>query len=223
MTQTEDAPVIPLWMAGHAYLTLTPAFGEVRDARSGALLRRTPLCGEREARQLVAAANAALPDWRALGEAARGALLTVLADALAGYTVHFAQLIVQESGVDDEGARAEVAAAVEVLRAASVSAAGGVLAVIAGRPAPLLSFVRLAAPAWRSGAAVVVRPDPRCPSVAVALAELTARCAFPAGVCNVLHGGVAAVDGLRATGAVMSEMSAGDGAQRRAAGAQEAR
>lgn len=202
MTQTDDAPVIPLWIAGHAFLTLTPAFHDVRDARSGAVLRRTPLCGESEARQAVAAANSALAGWQAQAVAARAALLAALADALAGYGAHFARLIAEESGADDESARAEVAAALAVLRTApAVDFAGaGVQALIARCQAPLLSLVRFAAPALCAGAALIVRPDPQSPSVSLALAELTARCAFPPGVFNVLHGDAAAVDGLRACG-----------------------
>lgn len=204
MTQSEDAPAIPLWIAGHAFLTLTPAFQEVRDARSGVLLRRTPLCGVNEVRQAVAAANAALPAWQAHGEATRSALLTQLADALAGYAGHFAQLIAEESGADDECAHAEVAAAVELLRAAPAGQVDGVLAVIGGRQTPLLGIVRLAAPAWRAGAALVVRPDPHCPSPSVALAELMTRGAFPPGVCNVVHGDAAVVGGLRACGIALA-------------------
>lgn len=200
MTQTDDAPVLPLWIAGHAYLTLAPAFHDVRDARSGALLRRTPLCGASDTQRAVAAAQAALASWQALTVAARAALLAALADALAGYDAHFARLIAEESGADDEAADAEVAAALAVLRAAPAGDAAGVQAIVARCRAPLLALVRVAAPALCAGAALIVRPDPQSPSASVALAELTARCAFPPGVFNVVHGDAAVVDGLRACG-----------------------
>lgn len=43
---------------------------------------------------------------------------------------------------------------------------------------------------------VIVRPSQDTPSALLALAELTACCGFPPGVFSILHGAVAAIDGL---------------------------
>ena len=44
MTETDEILAIPLWINGHAYLTMAPAFFDVRAPRSGQIKRRTPLC-----------------------------------------------------------------------------------------------------------------------------------------------------------------------------------
>jgi len=67
---------------------------------------------------------------------------------------------------------------------------------------PLLAPLRLAVPSLMAGAVVVIRPSPETPSALFALAELTARCGFPDGVLNIVHGGEAVVDGLRASSGV---------------------
>jgi succinate-semialdehyde dehydrogenase/glutarate-semialdehyde dehydrogenase len=198
MTDVDEPLAIPLWINGHAYLTLAPAFLDVRNPASGEVLRRTPLCGAGEAQEAVAAANAALATWRGKTEAARAALLAAVGEALAAYAGHFVGLIVEETGQDRELAAAEVAQATALLRCAWAGEACGVVAIVGHGQAPLLSSLRLAVPALMAGAAVVVKPSPEAPSAIFALAELTGRCGFPGGVFNILQGGEAALDGLRA-------------------------
>lgn len=195
----DDALAIPLWINGHAYLTLAPAFLDVRNPASGELLRRTPLCGASAAHQALTAAGAAAASWAARPAAERAALLGALGEALDAYAAHFARLIVEESGLDAALAAAEVAAAVALLRSPPVGAAAvPVLAVVA--QAPLLSPLQTAVPALMAGATLVIRPLPQTPSALFALAELSGRCAFPAGVLNVVHGGDEVVAGLRDAG-----------------------
>lgn len=202
MMHVDDPLVIPLWINGHPYLTMAPAFLDVRDPSTGAVLRRTPLCGAVEAQRAVSAATGALAAWAALSDAARAALLVAVGDALAGYAGHFARLIVEESGQDGALAAAEVADAVALLRSAGSGTASGVVAIVGGAQGPLLSLLRLAVPALMAGATVVICPMPQAPSAIFALAELTGRCAFPDGAFNVLQGGEAAVEGLRAVAGV---------------------
>lgn len=197
MLQPEKPPAIPLWINGRAYLTMAPAFLDVRDPRSGMILRRTPMCGHDAAEAAMEAARAACGGWATQPAAARAALLAAVADALAGYGSHFARLIAEESGLDTALASAEVSAAVALLRDPPAIPAAGVYAVIGNAAEPLLAALRLAVPVLMAGAVVVVRPSPETPSALFALAELTGRCGFPAGVFNILHGGEAALDALR--------------------------
>ena len=60
MHLTDIPPALPLWRDGHAYLTVTPAFLDVRNPRSGEVLRRIPLCAADEAHKALASAQAAL-------------------------------------------------------------------------------------------------------------------------------------------------------------------
>jgi succinate-semialdehyde dehydrogenase/glutarate-semialdehyde dehydrogenase len=213
MTESDEILAIPLWINGHAYLTMAPAFFDVRDVRSGKVRRRTPLCGAAEALAAVESAHNALAAWAALTVEARATLLAALADALAGYAEHFAGLIAEETGKDAVAAAAEVSAALQVLRTATASTAatgGGVVAVVSDDRAPLLGPLRQAAPALLAGATLVLKPSPKAPSAVFALAELTARSGFPGGVVNILQGDLAAIEGLCAAAEVSLLLFAGD-------------
>ncbi|WP_184415052.1 aldehyde dehydrogenase family protein [Rhodocyclus tenuis] len=200
MSGSHDALVIPLWIGGHAYLTMVQEFCEVRDAASGEVLRRTPLAGASEAQAAADAALQAKPAWAALAANERAAHCVAAAEVLAGYAEHFAGLIGAESGFDAATASAEIAAAVAALYGASAATdavtAPGVLALVAGRGSPLAAPLARALPALLAGSALVFRPSPHEPSALFALAEVLAEAGLPGGVFNVVHGDEAAVAGL---------------------------
>lgn len=212
MNMAPDGPMaIPMWVNGHAYLTVTESFFDVIDAQTGDAVRRVPLCGASEAAEAANAAKAAQPAWAALAVAERQAHLSALADALAGYAGHFAKLVWQETGKSEADAAAEVEAAVAALRSWSAGEAG-VVAVLADASHPLAATVQLAASALAAGATVVVKPSPKAPSAVFALCELSARAGWPAGVLNLLQGDEAAIDGLCASSAIDRVAYAGDAA-----------
>lgn len=210
MEETEEPMVIPLWINGHAYLTMAERFFDVRNPQTGEVLRRIPMCGAGDAEKAVAAAQGALSGWAAESAAGRAALLVAVGDALEGYASHFAGLIVEETGRAADFAAEEVRAAVAMLRTPAASDVSGVLAVVGDDSAPLLGTLGHAIPALLVGATVVVKPSPKAPSTVFALAELTARAGFPAGVFNVLQGDEAAVEGLCAAGGVSALHFSGD-------------
>ncbi|HZX32757.1 MAG TPA: aldehyde dehydrogenase family protein [Rhodocyclaceae bacterium] len=223
MNMAPDGPMaIPLWVNGHAYLTVTESFFDVIDAQTGDAVRRVPLCGAAEAAEAANAAQAAQPAWAALTGAERQVHLTALADALAGYAGHFAKLVRQETGKSEADAAAEVDAAVAALRG-SVAGEPGVVAVLADAGRPLAATAELAASALAGGAAVVVKPSPKAPSAVFALCELSARAGWPAGVLNLLQGDEAAIDGLCASPAIGRVAYAGDAALGQKIGAIAAR
>jgi succinate-semialdehyde dehydrogenase / glutarate-semialdehyde dehydrogenase len=209
MDEVDVVPAIPLWIDGHAYLTVAPAFHEVRNAQSGEVLRRTPLCDASVAQHAVAVAQAAAAAWAAQAPGERDALLVALADALSGYASHFAALLAEETGAPVLAAT-DVAQAVALLRGTeppaayeAVGASAGVTPVtciVGAASAPMYGALRLAVPVLRAGGTVIVKPDPATPSALYALAELTARCGFPGGVFNIVHGDAAIADALRALG-----------------------
>lgn len=199
MTPENDAPLaLPLWINGHAYLTMAETFQDVTNPRTGQVLRRTPLCGADAAAKAVAAAQALLPKWALDQDGARQNLFLAMADALEGYAAHFAGLIVEESGKDEAAAVAEVAAAVALLRDpwSLTLMAGTVAAVVSDERDPLLGVLSVAVPALFAGGVVVAKPGPRAPSAAFAFAELASRAGLPDGAFNILQGDEAAVDGL---------------------------
>ena len=62
-----DGPkAIPLWIRGHAFLTVSDRFHDVVDPLTGEALYRVPLCGASEAAEAVASARNAQPGWAAL-------------------------------------------------------------------------------------------------------------------------------------------------------------
>jgi succinate-semialdehyde dehydrogenase/glutarate-semialdehyde dehydrogenase len=211
MFSADETPVLPLWINGRASLTVTAAYCPVSNPLSGQRLRRTPLCGATEARYAVDSARASQSAWAALGAQARADLLRGLGDALAGYAAHFAAILTEETGLAESAAASEVAASVALLRAASTTQAeladplgGGLPAVVGVTDAPFHAALLAAFPALLSGQAVIVCPPPSAPSSLFALAELSARCAFPAGVFNILYGDDALLDALRAAGIGLS-------------------
>jgi acyl-CoA reductase-like NAD-dependent aldehyde dehydrogenase len=212
MLETDDPLAIPLWINGHAYLTMAPTFLDVRNPVSGEILRRTPLCAAGEAQKAAEAAQAALPLWAAQTTVARGALLSALGDALAAYAGHFARLITEETGKEADAALAEVNAVVTLLHGAIEDGASGVVAIVSDDSAPLLGALSRAIPALLAGATLVLKPSPKAPSPVFAVAELTARSGFPDGVFNVLQGDEAAVEGLCASAVVSLLMFSGNAA-----------
>jgi succinate-semialdehyde dehydrogenase/glutarate-semialdehyde dehydrogenase len=197
MPPAEDILALPLWINGRAYLTVTPSFQPVCAAGQGEVLRRIPLCGAAEVRVALQSAQAASAAWMALAIHVRAALLMALGEALERYAAHFSSVIVEESGKPETAAAKEVAAVVGLLRNAQEASSSGVLAIVGEASDPLLGALSLAIPAWLAGACVVFRSPPFAPSALFALAELSGRCGFPAGVFNVLHGNETVVDELR--------------------------
>ena len=109
----------------------------------------------------------------------------------------------EESGKEAASADGEVARAVALLQGAEAGDAAdqidrpGVIGIVGDSKAPLLGALQIAVPTLLAGSVVVIKPNPETPSAIFALAELTGRCGFPGGVFSILHGGEAAVEGLR--------------------------
>lgn len=186
---------IPMWVNGHAFLTVSDSFFDVINPATGDVVRRVPLCGASEAAEAVLAARTAQPAWAEMGLPARRVCLNHLAEALEGYAAHFAKLLVAETAVDEAQAMVEVAIAVEALRGTAVGDTGVVgLVLDAGRP--LAALAEAMVPALMAGATLVVKPSPKAPSAAFALCELASRVEWPAGVFNLLQGDAAAIAGL---------------------------
>jgi acyl-CoA reductase-like NAD-dependent aldehyde dehydrogenase len=203
MLLTPDGPpALPSWIHGRAFLTLTPQFFDVHDAISGELVRRTPLCGAQEAAEAVAAALDAAPGWAAQSAVARQKRLFAWGAELKHYRDHFATLIRQESGKEENTAQSEVEEAVAILQnaqgddAARQNGAEPIVLIAWDAQDPLSAAVRLAAPVLRGGSAVILKPSPRAPAAAYALAELSARIGIPPGVVNLLQGDEAALKAL---------------------------
>lgn len=194
----QGAPALPLWIGGHAFLTVTEAFFDVRAA-DGKVLRRVPLCGAAEVATAVDNAQAAVPAWRALDASARAAAFATLHDLLARYRGHLARLLVEEAGLSEAAADAEMGralAAVSGILPTPAGCGGDVVAVLNDQSAPLAEPLACTVEALLAGNAVLLKPSPKAPSALLALAELFTRAGFPAGTVNLVQGDEAAVRAL---------------------------
>lgn len=199
MIRSPDVPpAVPSWIDGRAYLAVPSRFTEVRERGVGQVLRRSPLGGAHEAARAVESAQKALTDWAVVSITDRIAMLKQLADSLDTYAEHLAGLLVEESGWTEEGARADVSEAATCLREARPSGQIGVVAIGIDSSPLLHDWLPQVVGPLLAGASVIVKPDPRAPSVTVAFAELTARTGLPAGVFNVLQGDAQTLAALRA-------------------------
>lgn len=195
---TEGPMALPLWINGHAYLTVCDTFFDVTQPQTGAVLRRVPLAGADEAATAVAAAMAAQAAWAAMPMPARRVCLSDLAAQLLQYRAHIAALLAEETGLSLPEAETEVEAAAAALQADQVGESG-VQAIVLDTVQPLWHAAAALAPAALAGATLVFKPSPRAPAAIFVLCELTARAGWPAGVVNLLQGDLAALEGLCAT------------------------
>lgn len=200
MLTSSDAPALPLWIGGRAYLTMAPAFRDLQSA-DGQVLRRVPLCGADEVAVAVDGARLPLPTWSAADVESRRGCVAAVADGLEHYAGHFAKLLMEETGRDEAAAQAEVAATIAGLRAlpaprVAPRLAPRLVAAITDNRAPLLAPALLAGAALAAGAVVVLKPSPLAPSCALAVAELFTRAGLSDGACNLVQGDEAAVAAL---------------------------
>ena len=161
----------------------------------------------------VRAARAAQPDWAAQPYDVRAGVLRAAAAELQSRADEFSELLVRETGCIAGKAAYEIgAAANELFEAAALTSRPiaqiipshnptrvsvaerlprGVVGCITPWNFPLVLGMRIVAPALALGNAVVLKPSPETPlSGGLVLAELFATAGLPAGLLQVLPGGV---------------------------------
>lgn len=166
--------------------------------------------GADDANAAIAAAEAALPAWRAMTAKARGRLLMRWQQLMLEHADDLAQILTAENGKPLAEAKGEVlygASFVEWFaeegkriygdvipphladkRLIVLKQAVGVAAAITPWNFPNAMITRKAAPALAAGCTVVLKPAEQTPLSALALAVLAERAGIPAGVFNVVTG-----------------------------------
>ncbi|MFN8110709.1 MAG: aldehyde dehydrogenase family protein [Thermoleophilia bacterium] len=187
----------------------TAAWMPVDNPATGEVIAEVASATPDDALRAVAAAQAALPGWRATPPLERGALLARLARVLDEEAPRIAELIHTEEGKPLGEAQAEVARANEVVHHFAAEAerlwsmhlpAGpgglgstvrpdshGVVAAITPWNFPVALVVWKLAPALAAGCTLVVKPAQEAPLAAWAVCELAAR-VLPPGVVNCVTG-----------------------------------
>lgn len=193
--------------------------GEWRDAdhggrhavfnpATGELITEVPDMGADETRAAIAAAEAALPAWRARPAKERSNLLRKWFDLVMANQEALAQLMTAEQGKPLAEARGEVAYGASFIewfaeegkrvygetipaptadrRLFVLRQPVGVVAAITPWNFPVAMITRKVAPALAVGCTAVVKPAEATPLCALALAALAQEAGIPAGVLNIV-------------------------------------
>jgi len=182
----------------------------VKNPADNEILAQVADCGVAETRRAVAAAEAALPGWRAKTAASRARILRRWHDLILENAEDLALLMTLEQGKPLAESRGEVrygATFIEWFAEEGKRAYGdvipphqaglrllvtrqpvGVVAAITPWNFPNAMITRKVAPALAAGCTVVLKPSEETPLSALALAELALRAGFPPGVLNIVTG-----------------------------------
>ncbi len=180
----------------------------VTNPADGAEIGRVPDMGAAETRRAVAAAETALPAWRARTAKERAAVLRRWYELMLGHSEDLARLMTAEQGKPLPESRGEVAYGASFVewfaeegkrvygdvipahaadkRIVTLKQPVGVFAAITPWNFPIAMITRKVAPGLAAGCTAVVKPAEDTPLSALALAELAARAGLPAGVLNVV-------------------------------------
>lgn len=201
MLTPEGPSALPLWINGHAFLTMVKQFHNVQSPSTGEALRCVPLCGADEVSTAIQANQAAQADWAKLQADERQSIVRQLGEQLNHYAGHFAKIMVEETGFSQTQADEEVRQAVAHCLAVPPSNPAtqpSTVVVLTDGEAPLALPLMEIAQALVNGQCVLVKTSIKSPSALYAIAELSTRVGLPAGVFNLIHGDEAAVDALAA-------------------------
>ena len=189
----------------------------VHNPANGEQLGTVPDMGAEDARKAIAAAEAALPAWRAKTGKERSGILRKWNDLILANLEDLALILTSEQGKPLAESKGEVtigAAYVEWFaeeakriygdtiptpwpdrRILVIKQAVGVCAAITPWNFPHSMITRKVSPALAAGCTVILKPAGQTPYSALALAELAERAGFPKGVLNILTGDAPAIGG----------------------------
>ncbi|WP_341270594.1 NAD-dependent succinate-semialdehyde dehydrogenase [Morganella morganii] len=203
---------------------------DVTNPATGGLITRVSDLGAHETRLAIAAAENALPGWRALTAKARAQILRRWFFLVMENQEELAQLLSLEQGKPlaeslgeiaygasfiewfaEEGKRVygeTIPATQSGQRIATIRQPIGVVGAITPWNFPNAMITRKAAPALAAGCTMVLKPAAETPLSALALAALAEQAGIPAGVLNVVTGlDAAAIGGELTTSPVVRKIS----------------
>ncbi|HCY62174.1 MAG TPA: succinate-semialdehyde dehydrogenase (NADP(+)) [Oxalobacteraceae bacterium] len=184
------------------------AVNAVRNPANGETIAQVPDMGAAETKRAIAAADAALPAWRAKTAKERAAILRKWFELIMANQEDLARIMTLEQGKPLAEARGEVAYGASFVewfaeegkrtygdvipsptgdkRLVAIKQPVGVTAAITPWNFPIAMITRKVAPALAAGCTSVVKPAEATPLSALALAELGERAGIPKGVLNVV-------------------------------------
>lgn len=203
---------------------------DVTNPATGGLITRVSDLGAHETRLAIAAAENALPGWRALTAKARAQILRRWFDLVMENQEELAQLLSLEQGKPLAESRGEIAYGASFIewfaeegkrvygetipatqsgqRIVTIRQPIGVVGAITPWNFPNAMITRKAAPALAAGCTMVLKPAAETPLSALALAALAEQAGIPAGVFNVVTGlDAAAIGGELTASPVVRKIS----------------
>ena len=212
------------WIPALSAQTLT-----VTNPATGAIITTVPNGTAEETRQAIAAADAALPAWRALTAARRGKILRRWAELMLEHQNDLALLMTAEQGKPLAEAKGEVIYAASFLewfaeegrraygdvipspignsRMLVIKQAIGVCAAITPWNFPSAMITRKVGAALAAGCTMVLKPAEQTPLSALALAVLGEQAGVPAGVFNIVTGHPVAIGGELTRSPIVRKLS----------------
>ena len=201
----------------------------VSNPANGAVIGTIPKMGAAETQRAIAAANAALPAWRAKLAKERSAILRKWFELMMANQDDLGLIMTSEQGKPLAEAKGEIAYAASFIewfaeeakriygdvipqhqadkRLIVVKQAVGVCALITPWNFPAAMITRKAAPALAAGCTVVIKPATQTPYSAFALAELAERAGVPKGVINIISGSAKEIGGELTASTVVRKLS----------------
>ncbi|WEL57641.1 NAD-dependent succinate-semialdehyde dehydrogenase [Pseudomonas kermanshahensis] len=201
----------------------------VTNPANGEVLGHVPRMGVDETRRAIAAAERALPAWRALTAKERAARLQAWFREILAHQEDLARIMTAEQGkplAESRGEIAFAAAYVEFYAEEGKRIYGdvipspsadrrlivtkepiGVCAAITPWNFPAAMITRKAAPALAAGCTLVLKPASQTPFSALALCVLAERAGIPAGVFSVVTGDSVAIGGELTASPVVRKLS----------------
>jgi succinate-semialdehyde dehydrogenase/glutarate-semialdehyde dehydrogenase len=189
----------------------------VTNPANGQLLGTVPKMAVAETRRAIAAAERALPAWRAKTAKERAAILRRWFDLMLANQDDLALLMTSEQGKPLAEAKGEIAYAASFIewfaeeakriygdvipphqadkRIVVIKQPVGVCGAITPWNFPAAMITRKAGPALAAGCTMVVKPATQTPYSAFAMAELAERAGVPKGVLSVLTGSAKEIGG----------------------------
>src|SRR5215213_5551734 len=169
---------------------------DVTSPASGEVLARVPLSSSADLDAAVAAARAALPEWRAVSAIARAQKLFELRQGLVERREDLARSVTTEMGKTLPDARAEVARMIEMVEAETIRQPVGVCAAIVPFNFPAMVPFWFLPFAIGCGNTFVLKPSEQVPMTQQIAFEVLDTLELPPGVVNLVNGGREIVEGI---------------------------
>jgi succinate-semialdehyde dehydrogenase/glutarate-semialdehyde dehydrogenase len=190
---------------------------DVTDPGSGEKLGTVPNMGAAETERAIAAADAALPAWRAKTAGDRAKIMRKFFDLMIANQDALGELLSREQGKPFAEAKGEIAYSASFIewfaeegkraygevvpshaadrRIVTLKQGIGVVGAITPWNFPSAMIGRKLGPALAAGCTMVLKPASATPYAALALAVLAEEAGIPAGVFNVVTGSARAIGG----------------------------